>query len=154
MAVVISGLALVVSIIAAWIARLQLGERREATKSQNFIYLMNYLNDNSRSDARQALRLDLATKPYGNWTADDKRAARVVCASYDLVGTYVRADMVNTSLLFTTWGSAILPAHEWLKPFLDDQQGPNHTGRTYWHNFDWLSETQLRPWFQHNRPLT
>jgi hypothetical protein len=146
MAEIIAGLALVVAIAAAWISRMQLLTARETMMSQTLVNLMGYLNDESRSEARQILRLELSTKPYSTWTAEDKRVARVVCASYDLVGTYVRSGLVDTSLLFTSWGSAILSAHEWLRPFLDDSQTPEETGRHYWHNFEWLSEARLKPW--------
>ena len=109
---------------------------------QSLFYLHQYLSQIDFGKARKAVRTKLFCKPYEEWTDEDKEAANNVCASYDQAGILISAgvldDHTRKTFLSSSWGESICDQYECLKPFLDDMQTPNKTGREFFCHFTML----------------
>ena len=113
-------------------------ETRKTVAADNMIKLLRYLHEIEFSQARMVVRYQLREKNYKDWTDLEKESVSKVCSSYDLAGFLIRARMINTKQFLKSWGKSICHCYSIMKPFIEDDQGPNLTDDRYWINFIWL----------------
>lgn len=118
--------------------RQQLEASDSAAKGQNFIALMNFLQDEEVRDARRFVITKLSSKPLSDWTEEDGQIAARVCSTYDMAGLLAREGLIPQAPLVNSWKSGIEKCYEVLTPYIIVMQKKN--GPSYWAGFDWLYE--------------
>jgi hypothetical protein len=122
----------------------QLESARDASSAQNILALTNFLQAPEVRTAREVVRVNLAEKPYDNWTQDERREAARVCSTYDVAAIIIRMGLVPREPFVENWGPSIRHCFEVTKPFLEEMQRPENSGPTYWDDFGWLYEEVRR----------
>lgn len=138
----IANIATVITSISLVAAIIQLISETKAQNLQSFFYLHKYLSQDSLGFARKVVRTKLCNSPYEQWGEEEKEFANRVCASYDQTGILISIGILSkktkVGFLLSSWGRSIVDQYESLKPFLDDKQTPNQTGREFFWHFAWL----------------
>lgn len=131
-----------ISALAIVVAVVQLTKEIRASNLQSLFYLHQYLAQDTFGSARLLVRTQLHSKPYKEWSAEEKEAANRVCASYDQAGLLLSAEIipkrVRKMFLASSWGNSICDQYESLGSYLSDRQTPTLTGAQFFRHFTWL----------------
>jgi len=114
---------------------------QEASKTQNLIELIQYLQAPEVRQARHVVFNDLKNKPYrqGNgWTDDEKHQAATACAAYGTTGVLLQKGIVDLNAIVENWGPSILNVVSICKEFIDDLRSKR--GNNYWAALLWLND--------------
>jgi hypothetical protein len=106
----------------------------KALVAQNFMGLIQFLEDSKIREARKVVLNKLAGQQDPPSDELERDAAFLVCATYDVAGILVRHDIIPAPPFVTNWGPSIIKCHDALKPFIDSL-GPER-----WDDFSWLRE--------------
>lgn len=123
----------------------QLAASQETTRAQSSLSLATFLQAPEVRQARHIVRSVLSNKPFSEWTPEDKHAAAMVCANYDVVASLLRARMAPADLVINNWGPSIRHCHSILCPYISECRASPGGHETYWSNFDWLCATAASP---------
>jgi hypothetical protein len=118
----------------------QLGESRNAAVGQNILNLASFLQTQDVRSARDLTRNDLRSKDWHQWSDSERRAASMVCATYDLAAVVMRFGLVPPEPFIRNWGPSIRDCYGILRPFIKEMQKLENSGPEYWDDFDWLYE--------------
>ena len=119
----------------------QLKTMRTSATGQNILSLVNFLQAPHVRDSRTIVREILNSKPYGSWTAEEKRAASLVCSTYDAAAILIfQQRLVPSEPFVTNWGGSIKACYEILEPHMIEMRKPELSGEEYWDNFRQLYE--------------
>jgi hypothetical protein len=116
----------------------QLLAAQEATKAQSALSLVNFLQASEVRSARQCVRRVLSQKALVDWTPQEREAASMVCANYDVAAGLLRANLAPAGLVINNWGPSIRHCYAVLKPYIDECRTGPGGHPSYWSNFDWL----------------
>src|ERR1017187_9097172 len=72
----------------------QLRAMRHASSAQNILAVVSFLQAQDVRDARRVVRKTLIGRPFTSWTADEERAAALVCSTYDIAAIMIRRGLV------------------------------------------------------------
>lgn len=134
--------AFVVAAASALFARQQVQVAQSSSRVQSILTLVDYLQRPDIRDSRRVVLTELASLPASDWTPQQRAIASGVAASYDLVGTLLRANAVDGGLILQSYGASIIRCHEACAPMIDGfrKNMPASLAQTYWDDFDWLAE--------------
>ncbi len=119
---------------------LQLRAMQKSAVASNILALINFLQQPRVHDARTVVRSQLKSKSYEQWTVEDKRAASVVCSTYDIAGLLILdLDVVPEAPFISSWGPSIRDCYEVLKPFHSEMRSEKNSGSEYWKVFERLA---------------
>jgi hypothetical protein len=121
--------------------RKQLDAGQEAARGQNFFTLINFLQEDSKREARKFVLEHLAHKPQDDWTDDDKKKASIVCSSYDAASIAYREQLIDTEVFAENYGRDIERCYQVLKTFIQESQAVR--GSDYWNDLQQLGEELL-----------
>ena len=151
----LSALAFLVAAVSALFARQQVLVAQSASRVQSILTLVDYLQRPDIRDARRVVLTELTVIPVPQWTEEQRTKASAVAASYDLVGTLLRAGLVDARLILESYGASIIRCHEASYPmvvaFRDGM--PEALARGYWDDFDCLAD-EARKALGHSGPVT
>ena len=138
---IVSILAIVVAAVSALFARKQVQVAQSSTRVQSILTLADYLQRPDIRDSRRVVLTQLVSIPASEWTEEQRTVASGVAASYDLVGTLLRANAVDDTLILQSYGASIIRCHEVCAPMIDGfRKGmPAALAKSYWDDFDWLA---------------
>lgn len=119
---------------------LQLRAIRQASKGQNMLSLINFLQAQDVREARRVVRTTLREKASKSqrWNDSEERAASLVCSTYDVAAILLRSGVVPLKPFIENWGPSIRDCYEVLRPYLKRMQLPDKSGPKYWDDFDWI----------------
>jgi len=112
----------------------QIQDNREYFKGQNFISIINYLQDDRIREARRYVINKLYKKDYINWNEKDNKMASIVCSSYDTLAILVYINLIPKNIIIENYGPSIINCYNILKPFIIDMQKPENSGSQYWND--------------------
>jgi hypothetical protein len=101
------------------IAQNQIIDLQESRSRQQMYQVISSLSD-IRDNIENVLKLE--GKPFSDWSAEDKKAAFLVCARFHLAGIMVIEKMVPEELLAKIWFYSIPKSFEILKPYLEQMR--------------------------------
>lgn len=78
--------------------------------------------------------LELENKPFDQWTADDRIAARHVCTRFHIIAWLVDQKMIPAHILASVWYYSLPQCYDILKPYIDDIRSKR--GQNYWIKID------------------
>jgi hypothetical protein len=108
-----------------WVYWAQLRAIRSAATGQNILALVNFLQADRVREARTTVRDKLKSKPYGEWETQDKRAAELVCSTYDVAGILMfQEKLVPPKPFLENWGPSIQACYKILLPHILEMQKP------------------------------
>jgi hypothetical protein len=122
----------------------QLRAMRHASAAQNILAVVNVLQGQDVRDARRVVRKTLVGRPFASWTADEERAAALVCSTYDIAAILIRQGLVTPAPFVEDWGSSIKHCHEVLRDYIAEMRKPENSGPEYWNDFDWIYAEVLK----------
>ena len=129
----ISVLALCISLISAIAGLGSWLEAYRQIKVQNLLHLSQYLHQAEYRDARQKVR----TGKRGALEAD---AVRKVCSSFDFAGLFVHHHLVDPQIFISYWGDFLFFLQDHLSENLDQPLFGDVTIRKYYKHFHLLLE--------------
>ncbi|MCJ7449018.1 MAG: hypothetical protein MUO72_15145 [Bacteroidales bacterium] len=119
-----------------WVYFFQLWTMRKATRGQNSISIINYLQDEKVRKSREVVLEILSAKPYSDWTTDEKKEASRVCTSYDLVSILtLEQKLVPPEIIIDNWGPSIVRCYKIVEEHIIEMQKPERMGPEYWNDF-------------------
>src|SRR5438552_12042568 len=116
----------------------QLDSVRDASRAQNILSVINFLQSEDVRSARTIVRRDLRGKPMAEWDNLEQQAASRVCSTYDIAGILLREGLVPLAPFLDNWGPSIRDCYVVLLPYIRKMQLPEHSGPSYWNDFGWL----------------
>lgn len=139
---ILSILAVVVAGVSALFARQQVQVAQSSTRVQSILTLVDYLQRQDIRDSRRVVLTQLESIPASEWTAEQRAIASGVAASYDLVGTLLRTNAVDGTLILQSYGASIIRCHEACVPMIDGfrRNMPPALATSYWDDLDWLAD--------------
>lgn len=109
---------------------------RHASSAQNLLALVGLLQAQHVREAREHVLTKLKTKPLSEWSAEDRRLASTVCATYDVAGIILKSGLVRPEPIIDSWGPSLVRCHELLATFI--QSVRVEMDSRYWDDFEWL----------------
>ena len=137
-----ANLAIVGTFIVYWrqlvAMRGQLTAAQEASRTQNLIALIEYLQTPELREARSILFL-LEGVPLADWTHEQRLAAERVCSAYDVVAILIRDGGVPHAreIIAENWGYSIRRCREVASELITETR--KSRGQNYWDDFEWLA---------------
>lgn len=122
----------------------QLLAMRSASRGQNILALVNFLQTTEVRDARHLVRNALAGKTFDQWSEEEKQIASLVCGSYDVAEILIKHKVVEADPFVENWGPSIVHCHGILKPLIAERRSQPHNGPKYWDDFDDLAARVLK----------
>lgn len=116
----------------------QLLAMQETSNTQSVLALVNFLQAPEVRAARQCVRDVLSRKPLAEWSPQERQAASMVCANYDVVAGLLKARVAPPKLIVNNWGPSIRHCHAVLQPYIAELRCGAGGHPAYWSNFDWL----------------
>ncbi|HXJ44538.1 MAG TPA: hypothetical protein VNH18_34950 [Bryobacteraceae bacterium] len=116
----------------------QLKAGQDSARSQNLVALVNYLQGSEVREARAVVVTVLRTKPFKDWDEKDKKAASLVCSTYDVAAIMIQLGGIPAEPIKKNWGPSIRLCYETVSPWIAEMQKPEMAGPTYWDDFGWL----------------
>ncbi len=110
----------------------QLSAAQDSARSQNLLALVNYLQSKDVRDAREVAFKSLRFKSFATWDEADKKAASVVCSSYDIAAIMIQLGGVPAKPITDNWGPSIRICYDAVRPWIDEMQRADNAGPTYW----------------------
>jgi hypothetical protein len=137
-------LQIVIAIVAfatVWVYYFQLRAMQNSAVGNNILALVNFLQQPHVREARTTVLTVLRTKPYAEWTSEERRAAGLVCSTYDIAGILILdLKMVPSAPFLSNWGPSIRNCFEIVRPFHAEMRSIAHSGPEYWKVFGRLAE--------------
>jgi hypothetical protein len=99
---------------------LQLKAMRSSSTAQNILAVINYLQDPDVRKARGIVQTDFKNKPLASWTEEERRAASLVQATYDVAGILIGHGLVPIDLFLRNWGGSIVRCFTVLAPYIEE----------------------------------
>lgn len=128
-----------------WVYVGQLRQMRAGATGQNILSLVNFLQATYVRDARTVVRQRLRDIPYKDWTAEDKRAADMVCSTYDIAAILIlELKLVPAEPFLKNWAASIQDCYGILLPHVTEMQKTENSGPGYWDDFGQLYKTVLK----------
>ncbi len=125
------------------VMRDQLAEMRNASRAQNLLSLVQFLQAPDVRAARKMVRVELPKVPFEQWDKErDWSFASTVCSSYDVAGIVLREGLVTTHPIVENWGSSIRDCYHTCEPFIKEMR--RTSGENYWDDFEWLCDEAKR----------
>ena len=138
--------ALIATLIVYWRQLLamqgQLEAARDASRSQNILALIDYIQRPDHRDARRTL-FSLEGRQFSDWSKDERKSAEMACSGWDTVALVLRNTTVTNALemIVGNWRHSIYRCHALtgeLQAQLRADRDPE-----YWDDFDWLAAKAL-----------
>lgn len=124
-----------------WVYHRQLKAMRDGAKGQNTLALVNFLQSPEIRASRTIVRQSLRNKPYAEWSPEERRAADMVCANYDVTSVLVLQEkLVPARPILRNWGPSIRDCFEILHPHILEMQKSSNSGPEYWDDLGQLYE--------------
>lgn len=114
----------------------QLRTMRQASKAQNLLAVIQFLQTKEVRDARGAVRKTLKSKDLQDWTDSERDNAATTCSSYDVAAILAFNGLVDVDLLLEHWGPSIKECFEVCEPYIEEMQAVS--GPKYWDDFGLL----------------
>lgn len=129
--------------------QLQLNTMKDSARGQNILALVNFLQEKSVVDARRTDIEALPNMKMSEWIKNDdyKEKASTVCSTYDVVGIFIREQLVPPEPFVDDWGPSIVNCYETLEDFVKHMQ-ESKAGPDYWNDFKVLYQCA-----KHRHPL-
>jgi hypothetical protein len=130
--------AVVLTFVVYW---RMLRSMQQASSGQSILSLVDYLQRQDMQDARGLVIGELGNNPLDKWSPAQRRAASMVCSSYDVAGILARRGFVPLDLLTDSYAASILRCYSAGKPLITElRRLDNASARvnTRWSNFEWL----------------
>ena len=137
----IGALAQVLAAALAVAGVLQLYELQRGSKLSGFVTVIDILQEEQVRAARKLL-VQLAEKPYADWTKEEKEQAELACRKFNAVGIMVRNKMIDPKLLLADWSRAIVDTWEAAKPMTTDYR--KQRGSDTWKKFEYLYDLAVK----------
>jgi len=119
-----------------WVYYGQLRAMRSGATGQNILSLVNFLQTPHVRESRTIVRQQLKGKSYDAWTPEEKRAADMVCSTYDVAAILIfQESLVPARPFVENWGASIRDCYEILLPHIQEMQRPDNSGTEYWKAF-------------------
>ncbi|MDD1621293.1 MAG: hypothetical protein LUQ11_07410 [Methylococcaceae bacterium] len=118
----------------------QLNAMQESSRAQSGLSLVEFLQSPEVRKARHAVREILSTKPFDDWSDEERNYAALVTANYDVAGALIRSGLAPIELITANWGPSINHCYEVLEPFIAEHRNRPGASPRYWSNFKWLYE--------------
>mgnify|MGYP000866687735 CR=1 FL=1 len=122
----------------------QVTAAREASRTQNLLSLIDYIQRPEHRQARRHLfALDRSGKSDWFPDSEDQRQAELACSAWDTVGLLLRRTTIPdaTQMIVDNWRHSIWRSHTLttaLRDRLRVEREPN-----FWNDFDWLASQAL-----------
>jgi hypothetical protein len=116
---------------------------RKASSAQNFLTLINFLQDREVRKARRLVLTELVQKPSSSWDRNERDIASVVYSTYDTAGIMVKAKLVPGDLLLENWGPSIARCYSVIEGFLLELSA-RVPDAAYGKNFRWLRDSYIK----------
>jgi hypothetical protein len=114
----------------------QLRTMQKTAEGQNILSIMNFLQAPYVRDARTTVREVLKSKPYADWTKDEKRQASLVCSTYDVASILIyQQKLVPQGPFISNWGPSIKDCYQICREHIAEMQKPENSGSGYWNDF-------------------
>lgn len=145
---VIANIAIVATFIVYWrqlaAMRGQLAASQEASRSQNLLALIEFLQRPAFVEARGVL-MSLESTPPDNWTPEQRFGADRAIAGYDIVAILLREDAIPRAraVIIENWGHSIRSCYAAAAPYI--QKAREKRGANYWDDFEWLAGEAKKP---------
>jgi hypothetical protein len=144
---VIANVAMVLTFVIYWrqlvALRSQVRAAREASRTQNLIALIDFIQRPTHVESRRVL-INLDGRPLSNWTDDERRSAERACSAWDAVAILLRHDSMQEAaqIVLSTWKTSIAPCYTVASKEL---LGTLRTmrGTDFWDDFEWLAQKAL-----------
>ena len=107
-----------------------------SVKAKSLIFLIEYLQDIEKVEARRIVIQDLSKKDLSEWTNKDKKAASSVCSSYDITAIFIRDNLVPEEIFLDDYSPSIKMCFDVCKPYIDHLR--KNAGPKYWNDIEWL----------------
>jgi len=119
----------------------QLLELRRSSNAAAFANVVTYLQEPTTREARKTLIL-ISKQDMNDWTNEEKRAAEIVCNTYDVVGIMVANRFIPGMTVVREWRDSIIKCWTNAKPLIDAYRKERR--EDYWDGFERLYELACR----------
>jgi len=116
----------------------QLTAMQDASRAESGFGLIAFLQSQEVRNARKVVRSILSKKPIAEWSPDERDAAAMVVANYDVAAALLRSGLLPVQLVTANWGPSIIHCYTILEPFIAEQRSQPGGHEKYWSNFSWL----------------
>lgn len=125
-------------ILAAVYAAKQFKEMRKSTQAQSYTLVITHLQNEEVREARRMV-FSLENIPFNKWYKNNKarRAAEIVCHTYDAVGQMVRNNFLQRKIIFDSWGPSLRRSWPILAPLVQKYRR-EFLAEEYWDDYEWL----------------
>lgn len=151
---ILSILAVLVAAVSVLFARQQVQVAQSSFRVQSILALVDHLQRPDIRDCRRTVLTDMVGIPVSDWSDEQRAAASGVAASYDIVGTLLRAGAVDGNLILKSYAPSIIRCHEVCAPMIEGfrRSMPAALAKRYWADFDWLAH-EARTMIGHVGPV-
>ncbi len=132
-------LSFIVLLLTLFFVRRELQEMRNATYATTYKAAVDILQPEDIRSARRFVFVELADKPFENWSKDDKREAEKVCHTYDTVGQMVRHGILPKKFIVDSWGASLRNSWRILSPLVISLRTQTNSTEV-WDDFEWLAK--------------
>ena len=117
------------------------GKQAASADAAVFLTIFEFMQREEVRDARTFVRTDLSARNYDDWKSelDTRKTASLVCSTLDVVGIFLRNELVAPNLVRAFLHSAestIIACYEATAPLIREFQ--SKSGEQFWEGFDWL----------------
>lgn len=117
----------------------QLRAMQRGAIGQNILSVVNYLQAPYVREARTIVRENLRGRHFSDWSDPEKRAAALVCSTYDVAAILIfQQELVPSEPFVSNWGPSIKDCYEILREYIAEMQKPENSGPAYWNDFGML----------------
>lgn len=115
---------------------LQWLEMRNASRAQNILSALQYIQDPATRKARKHVLTILKDKDVSDWNDVDQDAVSTVSSTYDILSILVRTKLVPVHLVIENWGPSIRLCFPICEPWIAVMR--ENAGPKYWDDYEWL----------------
>lgn len=127
-----------ITLLTALIVIRQVSEMKRTTHVTAFktVYAM-LQTDDCRAD-RGFVMSELASRPFAEWTLDERKRAERVCQNYDCVGIMCRHEFIPVEVVADSWGDSLRRTWKILSPLVSHYRVERNS-KEFWDDFEWLA---------------
>ena len=128
----------VITLVTAYIVIRQVREMQRATHATAFKAVYDMLQSDACRADRGFVMGELATKPFDQWTPDERKRAERVCQNYDSVGIMCRQHFIPVAVVADSWGDSLRRTWTILAPLVTHYRVARNS-KEFWDDFEWLA---------------
>ena len=129
----------IILMITACLMWKQIREMRLTTYAGAFKATYDLLQADDVREARRVVLESLTNKAVEPWTVEERKAAEIVCSSYDAVGIMARNGMVPVEVVADSWGDSLRRTWKILSPLVALYRAQRNASE-FWNEYEWLAK--------------